>query len=688
MIRKLVVFLILFSAFARLQSQDNRGFKPVTIKIGEQQTKLYNESHALIIGNINYTSWSRLPGVEKDIEAVKKALEDNGFNVIVERNLTKEGMDKAISSFISKYGNNLNNRLLIYYAGHGHTIKTGYGEELGYIVPVDAPKPNKDEAGFKNKAMAMAQIEIYAKSIESRHALFLFDACFSGSLFAMSRSAPEIINYKISQPVRQFISSGSANETVPDVSVFRKQFVTAITTNEADANKDGYLTGTELGDFLQTTVVNYSNNTQHPQYGKIRNPNLDKGDFVFVVSNHEDVTSAKTTAVATSTVTTTVSITEKKATEVATTTSTGNLQVISEISGKLYIDGAFYKEITAGNTSLFKNIQTGLRVINIKGSSNWTEKVMIISNQTTTVRAKNETGTIALYSEINGKLYVDDVFHSSITKGSTTNIKNLTAGVHSLKIEGTQIWNEKVNVIIGQTFKIKANLKITNSNTPVANVRDTSKIDSSLVVSTSKIPKNGQIWNPDGIEMVYVEGSGSGIMTTSGFYIGMYEITEAQWDAVMGSNPSVQKRGSNYPVENVSWNDVKQYISKLNRLTGRYYRLPNEKEWAYVANGGNNFYTYEYSGSNFIGDVAWYKGNSYEAKHTVGLKKANVLGVYDMTGNVWEWCEDYYNGNYSQRVIRGGSWNDNTNYSSVSYRSYTDPDRRNSNLGFRLVLLP
>ncbi len=244
---------------------------------------LYEGSYALVLGISKYTNgWPVLPGVEADVEAVKADLEEQGFQVIVKKDLDKSGIDRAFTNFISQYGQNPENRLLFYFAGHGHTVTTSYGEELGYIVPVDAPNPNRNLAAFQSKAMEMQQIEIYARRIQSKHALFLFDACFSGSLFSLSRAIPEVISYKTAKPVRQFITSGSAEETVPDESIFRRQFSRAL-EGEADSDNDGYVTGTELGEFLQTTVVNYSRNAQHPQYGKIRNPNLDKGDFVFLI---------------------------------------------------------------------------------------------------------------------------------------------------------------------------------------------------------------------------------------------------------------------------------------------------------------------------------------------------------------------------------------------------------------------
>jgi len=192
-----------------------------------------------------------------------------------------EELKGAFNEFINLYGQEPGNRLLFYFAGHGHTLRHAYGAEMGYIVPVDAPNPEIDKSGFRAKSLDMQQFEVYARRIQSKHALFLFDSCFSGSIFALSRAIPEHISYKTGKPVRQFITSGSAEETVPDESIFRSQFLAAL-DGEADVNEDGYITATELGEFLFEKVVNYSRSTQHPQYGKIRNRFLDKGDFVFL----------------------------------------------------------------------------------------------------------------------------------------------------------------------------------------------------------------------------------------------------------------------------------------------------------------------------------------------------------------------------------------------------------------------
>jgi formylglycine-generating enzyme required for sulfatase activity len=154
----------------------------------------------------------------------------------------------------------------------------------------------------------------------------------------------------------------------------------------------------------------------------------------------------------------------------------------------------------------------------------------------------------------------------------------------------------------------------------------------------------------------------------------------------MGNNPS-NFVGENNPVENVSWNDVQEFIKKLNQMTGRTYSLPTEAQWEYAARGGNNKDSYEYAGSNNINDVAWYTDNSGNHTHAVGQKSPNSIGIYDMSGNVWEWCQDCYNVDCFSRVFRGGSWLDFASYCRVSYRNARSPGLRHSGVGFRLALV-
>ena len=190
-------------------------------------------------------------------------------------------------------------------------------------------------------------------------------------------------------------------------------------------------------------------------------------------------------------------------------------------------------------------------------------------------------------------------------------------------------------------------------------------------------------------------------VTLSNYSIGETEVTQELWQAVMGSNPSNFKGDLQRPVECVSWNDCQTFINKLNQLTGENFRLPTEAEWEYAARGGKESKGYKYSGSNTIGKVAWFTDNSSSTTHAVKTKQPNELGLYDMSGNVWEWCADWFSNSYyasspasnptgpssgSLRVLRGGSWYLNAWYCRVAYCSHDSPDYRNDDGGFRLSL--
>ena len=189
-------------------------------------------------------------------------------------------------------------------------------------------------------------------------------------------------------------------------------------------------------------------------------------------------------------------------------------------------------------------------------------------------------------------------------------------------------------------------------------------------------------------------------ITVNNFYIGKYEVTQKEWITLMESNPSHFK-GDNLPVENISWNDIQEYLKRLNIQTGKKYRLPTEAEWEYAARGGYKSNTYTYSGSNNLEEVAWSYANTGDKTNKVGTKKPNEIGIYDMSGNVWEWCNDWYDENYyknspnnnpkgptrgSERVLRGGSCNNGALLCRLSYRYKGSPAERHSNVGFRLAL--
>lgn len=188
-------------------------------------------------------------------------------------------------------------------------------------------------------------------------------------------------------------------------------------------------------------------------------------------------------------------------------------------------------------------------------------------------------------------------------------------------------------------------------------------------------------------------------VTLSSFSISQTEVTQELWDAVMGTNPSYYTGDMQCPVESVSWNDCQAFIAQLNQLTGEQFRLPTEAEWEFAARGGNKSQGTRYAGSNIIDDVAWYNANSTNTTHPVALKTPNELGLFDMTGNVWEWCNDWYKRYTAEaqtdptgpetgnnRVLRGGCWNGDTNYNRISYRDNFTPTGSNSSGGLRLAL--
>ena len=310
---------------------------------------------------------------------------------------------------------------------------------------------------------------------------------------------------------------------------------------------------------------------------------------------------------------------------------------------------------------------------------------------------------------VNYKPFGADVYVDGNKVGQSPRVFNgLLVGSHKVEIkkDGYGTDSQQVNILEGQTTTLSGVLS-TNTTAPTAT-------GSSLSGNTITIPVKKGI----SIDMVRVEAGTftmgatpemkdpykdekptHQVTLTNDYYIGKYEVTQALWQAVMGNNPSNFK-GDNLPVENVSWNDCQEFLSKLNSITGKTFRLPTEAEWEYAARGGKKSRGYQYSGSNDLSDVAWYDNNSGGKTHAVGSKQANELGIYDMAGNVWEWCQDW-KGSYSSssqvnptgansgsyRVRRGGNWDFTARSCSSSYRyGGSSPDCRRGILGLRLVL--
>ena len=342
--------------------------------------------------------------------------------------------------------------------------------------------------------------------------------------------------------------------------------------------------------------------------------------------------------------------------------------------------------------------------------------VLTLTKPMGAVASQNQTLTIR-YTPSSATVLVDN----KMVRGNNGVVKiTLPVGQHSYIVASDGYESEE------GTVKLKAsapsNLQIQLSKEVVAAIPTINEVAQQTSSSSSPMSFGGNtisipVKNGITIDMVKVE-AGTFMMgatsemkkpftdekpvhqvtLTNDYYMGKYEVTQALWQVVMGSNPSKFK-GDNLPVEQVSWNDCQEFIGKLNGLTGKKFRLPTEAEWEYAARGGRKSRGYQYCGSSTISDVAWYNGNSGSKTHPVGSKQANELGIYDMSGNVYEWCQDWY-GSYvsssqtnptgavsgSDRVFRGGCWGSDAGDCRSSFRRYDTPGSHYYFLGLRLVL--
>ena len=369
----------------------------------------------------------------------------------------------------------------------------------------------------------------------------------------------------------------------------------------------------------------------------------------------------------------------------------------------------FVDKKSVGTIPWTVSLKEGMHLIEAKKDGYRSQQRTInLSQQQKLDVAFDELAAIQGNLSVNYKPFGADVYVDGKKVGQSPRVFNgLLVGNHKVEIkkDGYGKDSKTVNILEGQTATLAGVL--------TTNTTASSTTGSSLSGNTITIPVK------DGIsfEMVRVEAGTFAmgatpemkdpfnwekpvhqVTQTNDYYIGKYEVTQALWQAVMGNNPSNFK-GENLPIENVSWNDCQEFISKLNRITGKTFRLPTEAEWEYAARGGNKSRGYQYSGSSNLSDVAWYWVNSDSKTHAVGSKQANELGIYDMSGNVLEWCQDWY-GFYSSssqlnptgatsgsyRMSRGGSWNNGARLCRSSYRDSSTPDDRYYNLGLRLVL--
>ncbi|PIE69304.1 MAG: hypothetical protein CSA21_02515 [Deltaproteobacteria bacterium] len=647
--RKIIIFfclLVVLGGGLAMAAKDRAAIRHRKEAKAAGLEAFYNKSAALVIGNGHYKhGWSRLPGALEDVDEVAAALKKHGFAVTLKKDLTRSEFDQVLLNFIAKYGRDANNRLLVYYSGHGHTEDLPTGGQAGYLVMVDA-KPPRDMVGFSMGSVPMESLLRHSRIIASKHVLFVFDSCFSGNILnARSEPTPDYVTDAVKRPVRQFITSGSAEEPVPDRSIFKDLFLDMINGERPEPLSDGYLTGEELGLYLKQKLPGYNPN-QHPQYGKINNPRLDKGDFIFFLKPSG---------------------------------SSG----VSEPSPEI--------QLPMRAASLEVRTQPGnarVRILNI--------------------RPRYRAG-MALAA---GRYHVE------------------------VSASGYQTIRRWVELGTGQNLVLDMQLLrkvIAPAPAPVAAPEPAVFRPASASSSTFTDPVTG-------MEFVLVKGDCYSMGSTSSeayadekprakdvcvddFYMGKYEVTNAQYRVLVPGHDSGDYKGKSLdgdrqPVVNVSWNDAQEYIRKLNRKSGRKYRLPTEAEWEYAARGGTT--TERFWGSSPDDACAYANVSNPSAKRRfgwdwdvhscednylvsapVGSFRPNGYGLYDMLGNVWEWCQDRWHDSYkggptdgsawetgdsSNRVERGGGWYGNQGNVRAANRSGGRPGIAYDYLGFRLVL--
>jgi len=686
-----LLFLICFvTNFPKDVFADIRG---ITVKARTRtgaisDIRLYSGYHALVVGCADYRSgWPKLPNPVQDAREVAAMLKGFGWYVEKLENPDGRTFRQTLNKLVADPGRKKDIAILFWYSGHGHTLTEADETKLGYLVPVDAPDPDKDLSGFMNSAISMRMIETVSKQIQSKHVLMVFDSCFSGAIFQMVRAKPSpYIQEKVAWPVRQFITAGTEDEQVPDRSVFKTVFIQGVRDGFADLNGDTYITGEELGVYLQEKVVNYTRKAQHPQFGKINNPKLDKGDFILLASSSGAVIQTPS----------------------ATPDTKGRLSVTANVSGvNVYLDGDY-----VGKTPLSEiAVSAGTHRMHVekKGYESYRKSVDILSGRSVSLEAY-----LTALQPKTGWLYVDTTPSDATVKILNISPRfyqgmELKPGSYNVEVSagGYETQCRWVTLSAGEDKRMDFRLSILAVTRPVSS--GSSRTSNSLGMEFVYIkPGTFMMGSPPSEPGRDDDERQHRVTLTKGYYMQTTEVTQGQWKAVMGSNPSHFKNsGDDCPVEMVSWNDVQEFIRKLNQIEGTdKYRLPTEAEWEYACRAGTET-PYSF-GLCLSTDQANYDGNyplpgcSRGGYHhnpvSVANFPANAWGLYGMHGNVWEWCqdwkEDYPSGSVTDPegpssgyrwVLRGGSWS-NAARDCRSATRLISPAVCSKCFGFRLAM--
>ena len=639
---------------------------------------LYKDSHALVIGNGAYSSengWQPLPSAVNDAKEVAEVLERHGFNVTLKTDVTKMEFDQAFSDFIYTSGQDPENRLLFYYAGHGHTTQSVTGEDFGYLVMLDTPNPEAKRE-FAVYSIDMVKFVSDSKKIYAKHVLFMFDSRFSATILNLqNKDIPSPITERIRNPVRQFITAARADEPVPSRSVFKKAFLNLLEGRVEEPLPDGYLTGVELADYLHRTVPALPEG-QHPQHGKILDPQLNKGDFVFVLPENRHQ--------------------ERRAVELETMAT---LRITSVPKGAtVYIDG-----IAVGKTPLQAyQIDTGIRLekqvnvgLELSGYKSRVQQAALQGGQQFSWDAFMEQNVEQPSLEIPE----DDPLQFDITDD---------VQIENDPVSNAEVYSPSLNV--PQTILGDDTAPMTLI--PAGEFQMGSRYDTIGNAATRPM------------HVVYLDA----------FYIDKYEVTVGQYNQFVRATNYAPlpdwvyqySRTDAHPVIGVSWHDARAYA----KWAGK--RLPTEAEWEKAARGGLVQKNHPWGDTAIDGTqcnfadknlrIIWDRerepednwadenlDDGYAYTAPIGSYPPNGYRLYDMVGNVWEWCFDAYDENFyanspyqnpiaeilirdgannivavnKLRVTRGASWHDGPPSIWIAGRLGQSPEGEFTNVGFR-----
>lgn len=597
---------------------------------GGQILDFYKDCHALVVGVEQYKHWPQRPNAAQDARAVSWELKRLGFSVKLLIDPTMQELALELNDFAQHTGMKTGRGLVFYFCGNSQTTTAMDGKKIGWIIPTDAPLLAVDQIGFEKNAISTYQIADIANQIQSRHALFLFDAPLSADLFHVEPAIMKTITKASTLPTRQFISAGNAGEPVSKNSAF-KRFLLQGLGGEADLIHDGVVSGCELGLYLSDRVSKVTRGQLHPQFGKIAVAAGNRGDFALKMTDRR-------------------------------------LDI-----ARLFVDA--------------QPESATIRILNIKPQ--FRQGMELKPGRYSLHVSARGFETVSTYIDL--KAGEDRTERISLSKAQDPESIINKLGMQFVRIRpGSFMMGSPASEAGRSNDETQHRVKLTRPfyiQTTEVTVRQFRQ----FVQATgyrSEAENSGGCWTT---------GSGSGWSQKRG----------ASW-----KNPGLIKTEDNLPAICVTWNDARAFARWLSQREHRSYRLPTEAEWEYAGRAGTS--TPFSTGRCLSTDEANYAktGHHYQRCITVfrekrdqpakaGLLASNPWKLYNIHGNVSEWCLDWYghypNGNAinprgpnsgSERVMRGGHWKADAAGCRSARRGRFPQNFASDAVGFRLVMVP